>query len=111
MKRPAGRKRPPAAAEVAAHQSAAEAAIESHSEELADAWELALEGSGELVLPEVAELLFGGSSSTQCYSALALLESAEGRCLFRARQSKSSDTIGFGTYPTSSYAAPPPPPP
>lgn len=67
------------AAEVAAHESAATEALETQADVLDDVWDLALEdAASELELPALAELFFGSADSTDCYAALALLESGRG---------------------------------
>ena len=88
------------AAEVAAHESAAAEALETQAEALDDVWDLALEDeSSELELPALAELFFGSAGSTDCYAALALLESAQGRCLFKVKVVKSGGDAGVGFLP------------
>lgn len=81
-----------AAAEVRAHEAAAAEALDSQSDLLDDVWELSEE---EQSLPELCELFFGETSSTQCYAALALLESEKGRALFRA----TNKGLGFTPRP------------
>ena len=84
-----------AAAEVQAHEVAAAEALDSQSDLLDDVWELTEE---EQSLPELCELFFGEASSTQCYAALALLESERGRAFFRATKGNEAG-LGFAPRP------------
>ena len=80
------------AAEVAAHESAAAEALEKQADVLDDAWDLALDdATSELELPTLAELFFGSAGSTDCYAALVLLESPQGRCLFKVKVVNNKD--------------------
>eukprot|EP00964_Phaeocystis_antarctica_P025326 scaffold14224_cov62-Phaeocystis_antarctica.AAC.1 len=80
------------AAEVAAHESAAAEALEKQADVLDDAWDLALDdATTELELHTLAELFFGSAGSTDCYAALVLLESPQGRCLFKVKVVNNKD--------------------
>jgi len=95
-----------AAADVAEHEAAAADALQSEADTLDDVWELALEdAAAELELPTLADLFFGSAASTDCYAALALVESARGRCLFKQVQIKSSGDAGFVPRPREEAGA------
>ena len=77
--------------DVAAHQSAADEALQNSGADDLELLHETLEGAA-VPLEEVAALLFDDASSLRCYAAWRLLDSPRGRALFK-RPKPNADSV------------------
>ena len=69
-----------------AHEAEATRAIDEEAAVLDEVWEMALDeyGGSAVPLTDLSELLLGDSTSPCCYATYCLLESDQGRTLFKS---------------------------